>query len=312
MKLQKRPLHLPKTVMPEVDRAAASRAAVAARRARADIKSDITNGRRSPVDVAAVAFADASTAEAGIRVTEFLKSLPSVGETKLAAVMSELGISVRKRLGGLGRDQRKRVAAFLNDYVRRRNVENDAKLIVLAGPAGVGKGTIARTIVDRHPHVRLSVSATTRSPRPGETDGVSYFFVSHEDFDQLIVGENLLEWATVHGHNKYGTPRKPVVEALEAGHPVLLEIDIQGARQIKQAMPEARLVFIAPPSWEELVRRLEGRGTETVEEQARRLATADVELAAQSEFDVRVINDDVERAVQLVVDLMGLNKELLS
>lgn len=305
-------MRLPKAVMPEVDRAAASKAAVAARRARAAIKQSIAEGTRSPVDVAAVAFADSTTVEAGIRVTEYLKSLPAIGETKLAVIMADLGISVRKRLGGLGRDQRTRIARFLNEYVNNRGIDNPPKLIVLAGPAGVGKGTVARAILDRHPHVHLSVSATTRDARPGEIEGQSYFFVSHDEFDRLVEGEQLLEWATVHGLNRYGTPRAPVVEALEAGHPVLLEIDIQGARQIKQSMPDARLVFIVPPSWEELVRRLESRGTETPKEQARRLATADVELSAQHEFDVRVINDDVDKAVELVVDLMGLNKELRS
>ena len=303
-------MRLPKAPMPEVDRAAASAAAVAIRRARAAIKEQIATGERSPVDVAAVAFADATTVEASMRVKDFLKALPSVGVTKVPAILEELDISDKKRLGGLGKKQRVCLARYLNSFVTRRKIANQPKLVVLAGPAGVGKGTVAKAILERHPHVHLSVSATTRDPRPGEVDGQSYYFVTHDHFDALINSDELLEWATVHGVNRYGTPRQPVIAALEAGHPVLLEIDIQGARQIKLAMPEARLVFILPPSWEELVRRLEGRGTETPEDQARRLATADTEISSAHEFDVRVINDEVEHAMKLVVDLMGLNKEL--
>ncbi len=296
--------------MPEVDRVAASRAAVEARRQRAQIKDSIASGRRSPVDVVAVAFADSTTHEGRLRVREFITSLPTIGATKSEAILSDLGVSAGKRLGGLGKHQRVAFASFINAFVTRHHSERQAELIVLAGPAGVGKGTIAQEILRTHEAVHLSVSATTRAPRPGEVNGVNYFFVDDSEFDRLIEDGELLEWARVHGTHRYGTPRKPVEAALESGHPVLLEIDIQGARQIKAAMPTARLVFVLPPSWEELVRRLVSRGTETAEEQARRLATAEVELAASHEFDVRIINDEVERSVKLVVDLMGLHKEL--
>jgi guanylate kinase len=177
-------------------------------------------------------------------------------------------------------------------------------LTVVAGPTAVGKGTVVRYILDNNPAVALSVSATTRDPRPGEVDGESYYFWTMAQFDANIVAGEMLEYATVHGKNKYGTPKQPVLEAIAAGKLVLLEIDIQGARQVKAAMPEAKLIFIAPPSWDELVRRLETRGTETPEEQARRLVSAEVELAAQSEFDYVVINDEVARCASEVLDLM--------
>lgn len=178
------------------------------------------------------------------------------------------------------------------------------KLTVVAGPTAVGKGTVIAHILENHPDVHLSVSATTREPRPGEIDGVSYFFLTMQQFDDLIARGEMLEYAVVHGRHKYGTPKQPVLEALERGENVLLEIDIQGARQIKAAMPSANLVFIAPPSWEELVRRLSARGTESAEEQERRLNTAREELAAQSEFDHVVVNEKVADCAQAVVNLM--------
>ena len=177
-------------------------------------------------------------------------------------------------------------------------------LTVVAGPTAVGKGTVVRYILEHNPDVALSVSATTRAPRPGEVAGESYFFWSMADFDANIAAGEMLEYAVVHGTNKYGTPKQPVIDAISAGKLVLLEIDIQGARQVRAAMPEAKLIFIAPPSWNELVRRLQTRGTETPEEQARRLVSAEVELAAQSEFDHIVINDDVARCASEVLDLM--------
>ena len=176
------------------------------------------------------------------------------------------------------------------------------KLSVIAGPTAVGKGTVVKYILEHYPQVKLSISATTRSPRPNEVDGKDYFFLSMAEFDDLIARGEMLEYAVVHGENKYGTPKKPVLEALATGQLMLLEIDIQGARLVKQALPEARLIFIAPPSWDELVRRLESRGTESAEEQARRLETAKAELAAQSEFDHVVINDEVARCATEVVE----------
>lgn len=167
------------------------------------------------------------------------------------------------------------------------------RLTVLSGPSGVGKSTVVAHMRKVHPEVWLSVSATTRKPRPGERHGVHYFFVGDEEFDKLIANGELLEWAEF-ASNRYGTLRQGVLEQLAAGRPVLLEIDLQGARLVRQSMPESQLVFLAPPSWEELVRRLTGRGTEAPEVIDRRLAAARTELEAESEFDVSLVNTSVE------------------
>ncbi|YAL81984.1 guanylate kinase [Dermacoccaceae bacterium W4C1] len=177
-------------------------------------------------------------------------------------------------------------------------------LVVLAGPTAVGKGTVSAYIREHYPEVWLSVSATTRAPRPGEVDGLHYHFVSPQRFAELEAEGGLLESAVVHGRASYGTPRQPVIDAIAAGRLPLLEIDLQGARQVRERMPEAYLVFLAPPSWDELVRRLIGRGTESAEEQQVRLQTAKHELAAESEFDHTIINDDVRRAASELVSLM--------
>jgi guanylate kinase len=184
------------------------------------------------------------------------------------------------------------------------------RLTVLAGPTAVGKGTVAAEIRREYPEVWLSVSVTTRKPRPGEVDGVHYTFVSEAEFDRMIEQGELLEWATLHHSHRSGTPRGPVVEALAEGRPALLEIDLQGARQVKATMPEALFVFLRPPSWEELVRRLVGRGTEDEADQARRLATAKEELAAEEWFEVSIVNDDVPRASAELVSWMGLAPEI--
>lgn len=179
-------------------------------------------------------------------------------------------------------------------------------MTVLAGPTAVGKGTVSADIRRRYPEVWLSVSATTRPPRPGEVDGLHYHFVTEAQFDEMVTRGELLEWAVVHGRHRYGTPRAAVEEHLSAGAPALLEIDLAGARQVRRSMPGARFVFLAPPTWEELVRRLVGRGTEDAGERERRLQTARVELAAQAEFDHVVVNDDVGRAADELVALMGV------
>lgn len=179
-----------------------------------------------------------------------------------------------------------------------------ARLTVLAGPTAVGKGSVASYLREKHPEVWISVSATTRQRRPGEIDGVHYHFVSDAEFDRMIAEDELLEWAVVHKAARYGTPRGPVLEALAAGRLALLEIDLQGARQVKERMPEARFVFLAPPSWKELVRRLVGRGTEDEAERERRLETAREELAAEPEFDVTLVNHTIHAAAEELVELM--------
>ncbi|QKV91577.1 guanylate kinase [Streptomyces sp. NA02950] len=177
------------------------------------------------------------------------------------------------------------------------------RLTVLSGPSGVGKSTVVAHMRKEHPEVWLSVSATTRKPRPGEQHGVQYLFVDDGEFDKLIANGELLEWAEFAG-NRYGTPRQAVLDRLEAGEPVLLEIDLQGARQVRESMSEAQLVFLAPPSWEELVRRLTGRGTEAPEVIERRLAAARTELAAESEFDRTLVNTSVEDVSRELLALM--------
>lgn len=183
------------------------------------------------------------------------------------------------------------------------------RLIVLCGPAGVGKGTVLVRVREQHPEIWLSVSATTRQPRPGEVDGVNYFFMPEQEFlDKEAAGE-FLETADVFGLAHYGTPVKPVVEHLERNIPVILEIDIQGARSVKQRAGELGIevmtVFIAPPSFEELERRLIGRGTETPEQQAKRLETAKIELAAESEFDKVIVNNVVDEAADELWNLIA-------
>ncbi len=287
---------------PEVDRRAASRAAVAARRARAAVKADVATRTRTALSVAEAAWSGPPEApEATLRVRELLISVPTLGPVRADGVMQRLGIARSKRVGGLGRRQRGRLAEYLRG--RERGVPASTRLVVLAGPTAVGKGTVSRHIRENHPGVLLSVSATTRAPRPGEVDGDHYHFVSEGEFDRMIAAGEFLEWATVHNAHRYGTPRAPIDEALAAGREVLLEIDLQGARMVRRAMPDALLVFLAPPSWDELVRRLVGRGTEPPAEQTRRLETARTELEARHEFDVTVVNDDVGRAAQEVVDL---------
>ncbi len=175
------------------------------------------------------------------------------------------------------------------------------RLTVLSGPSGVGKSTVVAHLRKVHPEIWLSVSATTRKPRPGEQHGVQYFFVDDEEFDKMIANGELLEWAEFAG-NRYGTPRRAVLDRLESGEPVLLEIDLQGARQVRESMAEAQLVFLAPPSWDELVRRLTGRGTEAPDVIECRLDAARIELAAEKEFDVTLVNTSVE----------GVSRELLA
>ena len=183
-----------------------------------------------------------------------------------------------------------------------------ARLTVLSGPSGVGKGSVIAEVRRRHPEVWLSVSVTTRPPRHGETEGVQYHFADQAEFDAMVAAGELLEHASYAG-NSYGTPRGPVQARLAAGIPALLEIELQGARQVRAAMADAQLVFLAPPSFDELARRLTGRGTEDPQVVARRLELARVELAAEGEFDRVVVNDDLADAADALVMLMGITPD---
>ncbi len=282
-----------------LDPAVGAAAALRARRARAEVKRAVHARERTALQVVEHAWEHPDSVEAGIRVPELLDAIPGIGKHRAERALERLEISPRKRVGGLGSRQRERLRAWLDVDPA------PARLIVLAGPTAVGKGTVAQHVRDHYPWIRHSVSWTTRAPRPGEIDGVHYTFVSDAEFDEGLADDAFLEWAKVHNSHRYGTPRAQVQSVLDTGDSVLLEIDLQGARQIRDRMPEALLVFLAPPSWEELVRRLVGRGTEDEEERSRRLATAEVELASQDEFDAVVINRDVAEAAAEVVALIG-------
>ncbi len=295
---------MPERQIPEVDRAAAARRAVERRRDRAALKRDLTMRVVAPQVVAHRAFADADSVAGSMRITDFLLALPAIGVGKRDRILLDLEISPVKRLGGLGVRQRASLLSWLDErYPVQTPRAGRSRLLVLAGPTAVGKGTVAAHIRDNHPEIHLSVSATTRKPRPGEIDGVHYYFVDDAEFDRLIAEDELLEYAVVHNQSRYGTPRGPIDAALAAGKTVLLEIDLQGARQVRAAEPSATLIFLLPPTWDELVQRLVGRGTEDEPERARRLRTAKVELAAQSEFDHLIVNEDVATAAREVVEL---------
>ncbi len=176
----------------------------------------------------------------------------------------------------------------------------NGNLFVISGPSGAGKGTLVARLVSEVPDVWVSRSVTTRPPRSGEVDGVQYQFLTDKEFDQLIASDGLLEWATYNG-NRYGTPRATVEEHIACGEQVVLEIDVQGAFQVREKLPQARLVFIEPPSLEALEIRLRGRGTESDEAVEERLAAARVELSRKMEYDIRLVNDDLDEAVQTLV-----------
>ena len=184
--------------------------------------------------------------------------------------------------------------------------ETSARLTVLTGPSGVGKGTLVTRLRERHPSLWLSVSATTRAPRDGERDGEHYFFHTRDRFDALVAEGGLLEWAEFAG-NCYGTPLQPVEAQLAEGSPVLLEIELEGARQVRRSFPQAFQIFLAPPSFDALEQRIRGRGTDSEEAIQKRLARARHELEAQAEFDAVVVNDDLELALAELERLMGLS-----
>lgn len=183
-------------------------------------------------------------------------------------------------------------------------MNQSGKLVVIAGPSGVGKGTLVKHIIENYPGFYLSVSATTRAPRQGEVPGESYFFYSESEFENLASSGQMLEWAKVHGNNSYGTPRGPVRKAISEGLNVLLEIDVQGAFQVRASDSSAILVFVKPPSFSELKARLDKRGTETEAEKQVRLETARQELLQADSFDFQVVNDEVARCAREVVDLI--------
>ena len=274
-------------------RSAALAKAKESRQIRSAAKTKIKSGDLSLSDVFTLAEKDSFIAK--MRVFELLASLNGVGKIRATAIMERLNISPTRRIQGLGKHQ---ISALRSEF---SPAQSRGKLIVLSGPGGVGKSTIAAYIRE-HGTFWVSVSSTTRQPRVNEKNGVEYYFLTEEEFDQEITKNHFLEWAHFAGA-RYGTPREPVEQELSAGKNVLLEIDIEGAKQVKVHAPEAILVFLEPPSWEELVSRLERRATDSPQRRAERLQLAQEELAAASFFDHRLINDQVENVVQKLLSL---------
>jgi guanylate kinase len=288
-------LPTPPKLTPE-QRAAALDAAKQARRSRSDVKEQVRTGQLKLLQV--IELASTNEAIAKMRVSELLESMPGVGKVRATSILDRLGISGTRRIQGLGVLQLQKLK---KEFTPPTGAIRPGKLFVLSGPGGVGKSTITKALAD-HPEFWVSVSATTRTPRSGERDGVDYFYISVEEFDRRISANEFLEWAEFAG-NKYGTPANAVKEKLSKGLNVILEIEIDGARQVRKSSEDAKLIFIAPPSWEELVKRLEGRGTDSVERRNERLKLAQEEMAAQSEFDYVVVNDQLERVIAELVSL---------
>ena len=284
---------LPPKLSPE-ERSAALEKAKLSRQRRAQVKDRVRTGDLSIAQVLELSKIDEIIAK--MRVLELLESKSGVGKIRAASLLEKLNISPTRRIQGLGRLQ---IEEILKEFPSLTSTLR-GKLVVLSGPGGVGKSTVAKELKRSSPFV-VSISATTRAPRFNEVDGIDYHFLSNEEFDKSVKRNEFLEWAEFAG-SKYGTPSAPVLNAMAEGHSVLLEIEITGAKQVKKKMPEAILVFLEPPTWEELVARLEGRGTDSAERRAARLALAQDEMAAASFFDKVVVNDQVEKVVARLID----------
>ncbi|MEN9687829.1 MAG: hypothetical protein RL381_841 [Actinomycetota bacterium] len=289
-------MNLPPALTAE-ERASALAKAKESRRIRAALKLRVKSGELTVEDVLDMAMSDEAIAK--MRVIELVESISGVGKIRAKTTLERLGISQTRRIQGLGKHQR---VALEREFHPMSSVQ-PGKLIVLSGPGGVGKSTVAKVLKESSPFF-VSVSATTRAPRFNEVDGVDYHFYSDAQFDAAITDGHFLEWAEFAG-NRYGTLRKSVEEVLRSGTSVLLEIEISGAKQVKSKIPEAILIFLEPPTWEELVSRLEGRGTDSPERRAARLALAQDEMAAASFFDKVLINDEVQRVVTSLIELIS-------
>jgi guanylate kinase len=286
---------LPPQLTPEQRQQALLKAA-ASRKRRSEVKIKIKSGEFSVDTILEMAKTDDAVAK--MRVKELLESLSGVGKVRAQSLMERLDISPTRRIQGLGRLQIKQLR---EEFMKLDHAIKPGKLLVLSGPGGVGKSTVAKRLREAG-DFWVSVSATTRSPRDNEVDGKDYFFVSEEEFSRMVKADEFLEWAEFAG-NRYGTPQESVEQALLLGKNVLLEIEIEGAKQVKAHLPQSVLVFLEPPTWEELVARLEGRGTDSPERRAERLKLAQEELAVASFFDVVLINDQVETVVEKLIEL---------
>jgi guanylate kinase len=286
---------LPPQLTPEQRKEALLKAAISRKR-RAEVKIKIKSGEFTIDSILELAATDEAVAK--MRVKELLESLSGVGKVRAQSLMERLNISPTRRIQGLGRLQIKQLR---EEFMKVTHTVKPGKLIVLSGPGGVGKSTVAKKLREVD-DFWVSVSATTRKPRSNEVDGHDYFFVSDEEFSRMINEDEFLEWAEFAG-NRYGTPQKKVEQALLLGRNVLLEIEIAGAKQVKSHLPQSVLVFLEPPTWEELVARLVGRGTDSPDRRAERLQLAQEELAAASFFDVVLINDQVDSVVGKLIEL---------
>ena len=286
---------IPQQLTPEKSNQALLKAS-SSRKRRAEVKARLKDGEFSIDDILEIAKNEDAVAK--MRVKELLESLSGVGKVRAQSLMERLNISPSRRIQGLGRLQ---VRQLREEFMKSEHAVKPGKLIVLSGPGGVGKSTVAQKVREAG-DFWVSVSATTRKPRSNEVHGHDYFFVDDEEFTRMINADEFLEWAEFAG-NRYGTPQEQVEHALLLGRNVLLEIEIAGAKQVKAHLPQSILVFLEPPTWEELVARLEGRGTDSPERRAERLELAQEELAAAAFFDVVLTNDQVETVVRKLVEL---------